>query len=105
MLQIDDEGKLIEFELQEKIRLAEQRRQILEFTDKVKNFLYQYYLPVSNPKDAELHFTTSQIFEQCQELFPSLSYSPTEVTLWLNAGGYTFFDYGEFKFEWLFKKK
>lgn len=72
--------------------------------NKLKNFLTQCYEPVSHPKDADLHFTTSEIYQQLQKLLPSTFYSQDMVANWLHMAGFTFADYGNMKFEWIMKK-
>lgn len=104
MKAVTNEGDLVEFELLEKIALAEKRRLIYEFIDNVKSFLTNYYKPVNDPTKATFHYTTIQIFDQLQELFPSPEYSSLDVSIWLKEFGFTYYDFGEMKLEWLFKK-
>ncbi len=71
--------------------------------NKIKNFLTQQYEPVFDMKDATLHFTTQQLFDKLQALFPSSYYSAADVAEWMHTAGYTFSDFGNMRFEWLMK--
>lgn len=72
--------------------------------EKVKNILRQHYEPVSSPKDATLHYSTNEIYEQLQKLIPSINYSTEDVAVWLHEAGFTFYDYGVLQFEWMMRK-
>ena len=72
---------------------------------KIKSYLINYYVPVSDPKEAEFHYTTSDIHQQLLKLFPHEFLTPDLVANWLHNGGFIFYDYGELKLEWLMKKK
>jgi selenocysteine lyase/cysteine desulfurase len=72
--------------------------------EKVKNMLRQHYEPVHSPKDATLHYSTNEIYEQLQKLIPSLNYSSEDVAVWLHQAGFTFYDYGVLQFEWMMRK-
>ncbi len=72
--------------------------------NKLKLYLKQYYEPVYEPQLATLQFTTTEIYEQLQKLFPIGDYSIEDVAVWLHEAGFTFFDFGEMCFEWVMKK-
>lgn len=72
--------------------------------NKLQNYLKAYYMPVHDPKEAEFHYTTQEIFDQLQKILPSQDYVPEQVANWLHLAGFTFFDYGNMKFEWMMKK-
>ena len=72
--------------------------------NKLKNFLTQEYEPVGDPKEAQLHYTTQEIYLQLQKVLPSSHYTPEMVSNWLHLAGFTFFDYGDLKFEWMLKR-
>jgi len=72
--------------------------------NKIKNYLTQHYDPVSDPRQAEFHYTTQEIFQKIYSLFPSDAYTADMIALWLHNAGFTFYDYGEMKLEWMMKK-
>lgn len=72
--------------------------------NKIKQFLFQYYLPIHDAKEADFHFTTSEVYLQLLKLYPSEDLTQDLVAQWLHEGGFTFYDFGEMKLEWLFKK-
>lgn len=95
--ELDDEAKL-------KAALIKEQLEQFEFKEKVRTYLLQYYTTASTPKEASFHFTTAEIWEQLQQLFPSVHYSATDVATWMNTGGFRFYDFGQMKFEWLINK-
>ena len=90
----------------ERLQLANQKEELekVNFMDTIKEFLYKYYVPVTDPRNATLHFTTEDIYRQLVELYPSSDLTQEQIAIWMNAGGFTFYDFGEMKFEWLLKK-
>lgn len=82
----------------------EQQEDYSGLINKLQNYLKEYYVPVHDPKDAELHFTTQEIFDQLQKILPSSHYAPDQVANWLHLAGFTFTDYGNMRFEWMMKK-
>ena len=72
--------------------------------NKIKNFLLLHYEPVFHPSEAEFHYTTLEVWDKVQKVFPSSDYSSDEVALWLHEAGFTFYDYGELRFEWMMKR-
>ena len=72
--------------------------------NKIKLHLLDYYTPVFHPKDAEFHYTTYEVYEQLVKLFPTPMLTTDLVAQWLHLGGFSFVDFGEMRFEWLFKK-
>lgn len=77
-----------------------------DILDKLKMYLLAYYVPVHDPKNAEFHLSTREIHQQLLKLYPNeLILTADLVAKWLNNGGFTFYDFGEKKFEWLMKKK
>lgn len=73
--------------------------------NKLKNYLFEYYEPVKDPKDAEMHFSTNELCQQLYKLIPCDGLSPDLVANWMHLGGFTFADYGEMRFEWMMKRK
>ena len=90
-------------ELEEKIK----RQLLLDATDKqnflnsIKNFIKLHYQPAHEATEANMHFTTNQLFDKLQEAFPSNFYTATQVAEWMNAAGFIFADFGNMRFEWL----
>ena len=82
------------------------RRAMYAMLNKIRAFLFDYYQPVADPKEAEFHLSTKNILEQLHKLFPNeVLLTGDIVAAWLTTGGFTFYDFGEMKFEWLLKKK
>ena len=92
--------------LQFKVKYAELYDKLdkINLIESIKEFLLKYYQPVADPLKANLHFTTEEIYHQIQELYPSDQFTAADVAIWMKAGGFTFWDFGEMKFEWLLKK-
>lgn len=103
--QVMAEEKSLE-EMKAELRLAETKRQLeeLDMINKIKQHLTSYYHPVNSPLEASFHFSTVEIYEQTQRLFPTSIYSAKDIATWLNAAQFTFWDFGCMKFEWLLKK-
>lgn len=73
--------------------------------NKLKNYLLEYYVPVRNPAEAEFSFTTQELTQQLLTLFPREDIlTPDLVANWLHLGGFTWYDYGEMRLEWMMKK-
>jgi hypothetical protein len=83
----------------------EDREEFYGLLNKIKNYLLDYYTPVQDPKDAEFHLSTSELHQQLLKIFPNeLILTADLVASWMHAGGFTFYDFGEMKFEWLVKR-
>lgn len=73
--------------------------------NKLELYLKEYYVPVQDPKDAELHFTTEEIQGQLLKLLPNPEILTGDVVAnMLHHAGFTFYDYGEMRLEWMMKK-
>lgn len=73
--------------------------------NKLKNYIFDRYTPVYDPKEAEVHMSTQEVYDQLYKILPNGAlFSPSDVAGWLHSGGFTFFDYGTMKFEWMMKK-
>lgn len=70
--------------------------------EKVKAFLKQNYEPVQSMKDADTHLTTEEVVTAINRLSPGSAESDS-VARWLHECGFTFADFGNMRFEWLFK--
>jgi hypothetical protein len=74
--------------------------------NKLKLYLLEYYEPVQNPRDADFHYSTDEIWKQLLKLFPNeVILRPEMIAQWLHFGGFTFYDFGELRFEWLMKRR
>ncbi len=73
--------------------------------NKLKQVLYNYYAPESDPTKADLHLSTNEIWQQMLKIYPNELFLTRElISIWLHTGGYTFYDFGDLKFEWLLRK-
>ncbi|HVW99477.1 MAG TPA: hypothetical protein VHA52_03415 [Candidatus Babeliaceae bacterium] len=103
---IDDNGELKS--LREKIEKERLQAELDHYNmlNKLKNYLFEYYEPVSVPSSETIHFTTFQIWHQLLKIYPNeLILTQDVVASWLHAGGFTFFDFGFMKLEWIMKRK
>jgi hypothetical protein len=100
-----DEESENELDEKEEAKRKEQRDALEGLLNKLKQYLYAYYVPVHDPIEAQFHYTTNEIWQQLLKIFPNeLLFTADMVATWLHAGGFTFYDFGEMKFEWLLKK-
>jgi hypothetical protein len=73
--------------------------------NKVKNYLLDTYEPCQDPAEAFIHHTTDEIYRNLQRLLPNEHlYTSADVAKWLHDAGFTFYDYGDMRFEWMMKK-
>lgn len=102
---MDVEEKLEKAEAELKLAEAEQRLIEIGLLTKIKNFLLQYYEPTDNIREASFHYTTSEITQHLYKVYPNeLLFGQSDVAAWLHAGGFTFYDFGDMRFEWLIKR-
>ena len=72
---------------------------------KLKNYLYTYYAPATNVQEAEMHFSTDEIHKQLLRIYPNeMELTADLVAVWLHEGGFSFYDFGQLRFEWLLKR-
>lgn len=84
----------------------EYREALRGLLNKLRNYLLMYYEPVNDPREAEFHYSTSELHRQLLTIYPNEAILTGDlVASWLHSGGFTFYDFGEMKFEWLMKKK
>lgn len=69
---------------------------------KLEKFLKENYLPCDK-QHADLRMTTIEIYQRLQLIVPTSAYSIGDVALWLDSAGFTFWDAGEMRMEWLMK--
>lgn len=72
---------------------------------KLKNYLFENYEPVTDAREAEMHFTTGELYSQLYNLIPCAGLTPELVANWMHLGGFTFYDFGDMRLEWIMKKK
>ena len=70
--------------------------------EKIKNYIKSSYEPVTTMTEADVRMTTAEICEAIQRFYPC-EFSPDIMAKWLHDNGYSFFDAGKMRFEWLFK--
>ncbi len=73
------------------------------FLQRIKNTILQEYFPVSKFEEGVIFMTTNEVYKKIQRLYPDAPIAESEVALWLHEKGYTFFDAGEMRFEWMLK--
>lgn len=74
--------------------------------NKIQQFILDRYEPVLEPEHANLRMTTAEVYEAIQKFYNnSLILSQDNVALWLHAKGFSFFDAGSLRFEWMFRNK
>lgn len=72
----------------------------------LKDHLRTTYEPVTDPAQAELHYSTIEIHRQLLKHYPNeLFLTRTLVATWLDELGFHFYDYGEISLEWMMKKR
>jgi hypothetical protein len=72
--------------------------------EKVKAYILSLYEPVQDPKDADLRMSTEEIYQAvCRHYHNELLFSKNMLAAWLHDKGFTFYDAGQLRFEWLLK--
>ncbi len=73
--------------------------------NQVKHYLLHYYAPAHDVFESEFHMTTQEVFDKLFLVYPFPDvYGVSTIAVWLNEGGFVFKDFGEMRFEWLFKR-
>lgn len=70
--------------------------------EKIKNTILELYEPVQDATDATHRLSTAEIYQKMQQLYPG-HYSLEDVANWLHQKGFTFWDAGAMRWEWLLK--
>ena len=74
-------------------------------TNTIKDYLLTHYFPTIDIVDAEFHLTTNEVYEKLLTVFPFPNlFSLDTIAEWLHERGFTFADFGDMRFEWLFKR-
>lgn len=71
--------------------------------ERVKNTFLAEYFPLHNWCTGAIFMSTQDIYEKLQRIYPTDSYTPGDIATWLHHAGYTFFNAGEMRFEWMLK--
>lgn len=71
--------------------------------EKIKNYILTTYEPVQNPADADVRMSTLEIWDAVYKLYPNKALTADMLANWLHEKGFTFFDAGKMRFEWLLK--
>ena len=72
--------------------------------EKIKNFFLSEYHPISEPKPTTLFYSTQEIYNSLQALYPSVNYTMSDVSNWLHERGFAFTATGEMRMEWMLEK-
>ncbi len=76
-----------------------------ELITRIKKCLLDLYCPADNINETEFHLSSSEVYEKLISIFPySNEFTINSVNIWLHELGYKFNDFGEMRFEWLFKR-
>jgi hypothetical protein len=70
-------------------------------TEKIKNFIKLNYLPTQEVAQATMRLTTSEIYANLQRIYPGIDFGTTELAQFLHEFGFTFWDAGGMRLEWL----
>lgn len=71
--------------------------------EKIKNFILMHYEPVQDPSQADTYMSTDELMTSILRIYPTQNFTADQLALWLHEKGFTFFDAGKMRFEWLFK--
>lgn len=103
---IDDEDLQLK-DLRKKLEIKKVSAEIDNYglLEKIKNYLLLYYVPVQDASAAEFHYTTAELHKQMLNIYPNEFILTADlVASWMHGAGFTFYDYGEMRFEWMLKK-
>ncbi len=77
----------------------------VDFITFLKNYLLQNYAVVAEYTATTVTKSTKEIYDCLQRVFPSASYTPEDVAIWLHEGGYKLMDYGGMRLEWMLQQE
>lgn len=69
----------------------------------IKNYLLQNFEAVQEPAQATYRYTTAELYQRLQRLYPDLPMDISDLAQWLHQNGYRFWDAGDLRLEWLLK--
>lgn len=68
----------------------------------MKNHLLQNYTPACDAASPNtLIMTTAEVYQALVQVYPSASYSQTDVAEWMMAAGFKLHDLGNLNMQWL----
>jgi hypothetical protein len=70
---------------------------------KIQLYILDSYDPVLRAEDADTRMTTLEIWQAIQRLYPCESYTLEMLANWMHEKGFSFFDAGNMRFEWLLR--
>lgn len=70
-------------------------------TEKIKNFIKLNYVPTQDASQATMRLTTNEIHTNLERIYPGMPISTTELAQFLHELGFTFWDAGAMRLEWL----
>lgn len=72
-------------------------------TEKIKNFIRLNYIPTQDASQATMRLTTKEIYENIERIYPGMPFGTNELAQFLHELGFTFWDAGSMRFQWLLK--
>lgn len=70
-------------------------------TEKIKKFIKLNYLPTQDAAQATMRLTTTEIYANIQRIYPGIPFTQMELSQFLHELGFTFWDAGGMRLEWL----
>lgn len=70
-------------------------------TEKIKNFIKLNYLPTQDASQASMRLTTTEIYANLERIYPGMPFGKNELAQFLHELGFTFWDAGGMRLEWL----
>jgi hypothetical protein len=70
-------------------------------TEKIKNFIKLNYIPTHDASLATMRLTTTEIYANLERIYPGMPFGTTELAQFLHELGFTFWDAGNMRLEWL----
>ncbi len=72
--------------------------------DGLKDYILSIYKPAANPLNADKRMSTNEIFEAfCRIYHNEVFFNRNDLAKWLKEKGFTIWDAGDMRFEWLLK--
>ncbi|WP_347268969.1 hypothetical protein [Paracoccus sp. (in: a-proteobacteria)] len=68
----------------------------------VKDYFINNYFPAKNIQETNLHLTSEELSEKLSKINGEYIDEKT-LNDWLREGNYIFLDFGDMRFEWIFK--
>jgi hypothetical protein len=72
--------------------------------ESLKAYILSIYKPTASPLDADKRMSTEEIFSAFTRIYHNeLFFSRNDLAKWLQQQGFTIWDAGDMRFEWLLK--